>query len=154
MATKPIKNEALVLDAWRRGLICEQGLIKDLTPRAAVGEVKRSHGVEVDISQISGDHVRRGLDTLMVNAAIMNARNRPENPPCKHEWAMNNSASMLILIFLSRAYSRRPSKGVAISTDGRSRQLRIASVALLDFACAVGIVLYRRLQADVYLDTV
>jgi hypothetical protein len=92
MATEPIKNEPLVLDAWRKGLICEQGLIKVLTPRAATAEVISSHAVEVDISQISNDYVRRGLDTLMVNAAIMDAHNLPDNPPCKQEWAMNKQS--------------------------------------------------------------
>jgi Icc-related predicted phosphoesterase len=83
----PAPSEALVLDAWRRGTLGEElaALSKALTTRATVEVFNRSHAVEVDINQGSAHCIRRGQDTLMVNAAIMNAHNRPENPPCKQE---------------------------------------------------------------------
>lgn len=85
----PAVAEALVLDAWRRGVLGVEGVAETLTPLATVEMVKYLHAVEIDITQFSVAHIRRGHDTLLVNAAIMNAFNRPENPPCKQTLAIN-----------------------------------------------------------------
>jgi Icc-related predicted phosphoesterase len=114
-------NEALVLDAWRKGSLNINGVAKVLTPRAAVEDVKTRHAVEIDISEFGDDdRVVRGNATLMVNAAIMNARNRPENPPCKQRSAIRKGFINADCEFF---------KGLSMSTFqgkwGLSRQLAL-----------------------------
>lgn len=65
--------------AWKAGVSGQGQDITAITP--SLDDAREKHAVFLDVSQNSGNALKRGEETLMINAAIMDVRYRARNAP-------------------------------------------------------------------------
>jgi 3',5'-cyclic AMP phosphodiesterase CpdA len=92
IASKQSTIKAWIDGDWKGGIADDGNAIRTLTPDLDLA--KSHHAVHINIFDAGEDHVKRGQDTLLVNAAIMNLGGRPLNPPCEHEHFYNAARSI------------------------------------------------------------
>lgn len=65
--------------AWAAGVSGQGQDIASITP--GLDDAHNSHAVFLDVSETSGNALKRGRETLMINAAIMDIKYSPRNAP-------------------------------------------------------------------------
>lgn len=65
--------------AWKAGVSDEGKQIQRI--ETDLNEAEKQHGVFIDVSRDGSDTLKRGEETLMINASIMNVSYKPINAP-------------------------------------------------------------------------
>lgn len=65
--------------AWKAGVSGQGEDVAAITP--SLDNANEQHAVFLDVSETSGNALKRGEETLMINSAIMDVRYSPRNAP-------------------------------------------------------------------------